>query len=131
MRSSFDDVRTFLKEAMDGEGFRQVLNLQRYLAPDGTFGMSRILHYENLQEEFEAVKILLGLPADLSLPHAKKGLLSNGMEIRDIFLMCSGRRMSRISIPLDSSPFFACGSDRSAGRPKSIFTASNSSCRFS
>jgi hypothetical protein len=86
MRSSIDDVRSFLKEAMSGEGFKQVLNLPRYIRRDGTFGMSKVLCYENLQEEFKAIKTHLGLPADLSLPHAKKGLLSNGMEVADVFM---------------------------------------------
>lgn len=47
--------------------------LDLYTNPDGSVAVDRVLRYENLAEELEEVRQLLGLPEPLVLPRAKGG----------------------------------------------------------
>lgn len=107
MRANVDDVKSFLEAAVENGRIAHVLNLPRYLGQDGKIGVTHMLRYENLQDDFQHLKSILGLPCDLTLPHAKKGMLSNDYAIPDIFSMAQIRRINEIF----ASEFEAFGYD--------------------
>lgn len=84
----------FLDRHLEGHGFTDVLNIGKYKLPDGRLGVQTILRYENIQADFAALKEKLGLPADLTLPHAKKGLMSNNLDLHQVL---APRHIARIN----------------------------------
>lgn len=49
----------------------------------GDIGVDRILRFENLEEDFDALRIELGLPPSMKLPHKLQGNLSHYADLYD------------------------------------------------
>lgn len=84
MRSDRHALKAFLKEAIDEHRILAVRNIDRYRDTDGLIS-KRIMRYECLEEDFRRFMAGLGIEYRSTLPHAKKGILSNSVEPREFF----------------------------------------------
>lgn len=86
---------------------RDVRNIDRYRYPDGRIAATP-LRYADLAQEFAALVQSLGVDAVPPLPHAKKGLMSDGLDPRGIL---GPQQIARIDA-LFADEFAAFGYER-------------------
>jgi hypothetical protein len=84
MRASTDHIRAYIDKAFATGAVAGALNLRRYRGPDGTF-VAQTMRYETLGKDFETFVRSLGIDTVPPLPHAKKGLMSDGLDPRQVF----------------------------------------------
>jgi hypothetical protein len=74
--SAFDRAATHGRLGM-------VHNIDRYRGLDGRID-AHVLRYERLQADFDAFVRSLGVPSPPELPHAKRGLMSDALDPRQV-----------------------------------------------
>lgn len=84
MSSSIPKLRKQVAKIIKDETIQKVKNIHLYKDRDGTL-RPNILRYENLAEEVAALMSTLGISTYPKLPHLKKGMLSNSMDLREVF----------------------------------------------
>jgi hypothetical protein len=84
MRSDWQALKAFLKEAIAERRILTVRNIDRYRDTDGLMS-ARIMRYECLEDDFRGFMASLGVEYRSTLPHAKEGILSNSLDPREFF----------------------------------------------
>lgn len=82
MRAGFDAIRTYLDQSFESGRVLDCRNIDRYRGADGRIAV-RPMRYATLDADFAAFVAGLGLTPP-PLPHAKKGLLSDGLDPRAV-----------------------------------------------
>lgn len=82
MRAAPEHIRTYLDQSFENGRVLDCRNIDRYRGADGKVAV-QLLRYATLQADFEAFVQGLVMAAP-PLPHAKKGLLSDTLDPRDI-----------------------------------------------
>jgi len=82
MRAAPDLIRTYLDQSFENGRVLDCRNIDRYRGADGRLAVD-LIRYADLPGAFDAFVRSLGL-APPPLPHAKKGLLSDEIDPRDI-----------------------------------------------
>lgn len=77
-------LKAFLKQAIHERRILTVRNIERYRDTDGLI-TARIMRYECLEEDFRSFMASLGIECRATLPHAKRGILSNSVDPREFF----------------------------------------------
>jgi hypothetical protein len=82
MRAEPEDIRLYLDQSFENGRVLDCRNIDRYRGADGKVAVT-LMRYAALQAEFEAFVQSLGM-ATPPLPHAKMGLLSDSLNVRDV-----------------------------------------------
>ena len=82
--SSLEKLKQQISNLIKYKRFVSVKNIELYKNKDG-FLMTSILRYENLNEEVNGLMLKLGISEYPKMQHFKKGMLSNNMDLHDIF----------------------------------------------
>jgi hypothetical protein len=83
MRADIDALRAYIDRGVETGAIRDCRNIDRYRGPDGRL-MARPMRYADLPGEFAAFVRSLGVTDVPRLPHAKKGLMSDALDPREI-----------------------------------------------
>jgi hypothetical protein len=83
MRSDWYELKHFLDRAVYDRSITAVKNIGRYRGPDGLISAT-VMRFENLAADFRQLTESLGIDYRSSLPHAKKGILANDLDPRDL-----------------------------------------------
>jgi hypothetical protein len=83
MRADAAAIAAYIGRGFETGEIRDVRNIDRYRFPDGRLAATP-LRYAELTQEFDALVRTLGVETVPPLPHAKKGLLSDNIDPRDI-----------------------------------------------
>ena len=83
MRADVEALRAYIDRGLESGAICDCHNIDRYRGPDGKL-MAQPMRYANLAVEFSAFVRSLGVAEIPPLPHAKKGLLSDALNPRDI-----------------------------------------------
>ncbi|HJW41701.1 MAG TPA: hypothetical protein VJ476_10805 [Rhizomicrobium sp.] len=83
MRAEAAAIAAYIDRGFETGEIRDVRNIDRYRFPDGGLAATP-LRYAELTQEFDALVRSLGIDVIPPLPHAKKGLLSDRIDPRDI-----------------------------------------------
>ncbi len=83
MRADPEALKAYVDRAFETGAIRDCRNIDRYRTPDGRLA-ARPMRYANLQADFAAFVRSLGIAAVPPLPHAKKGLMSDSLNPRNI-----------------------------------------------
>ncbi|MEI9994729.1 MAG: hypothetical protein WDM91_09060 [Rhizomicrobium sp.] len=83
MRARAEDVRSAIDKGFETGLVLAARNIDRYRLPDGRLA-TQPLRYAALREEFTAFVRSLGVDDPPSLPHAKKGPMSDTLDPRDV-----------------------------------------------
>lgn len=85
MQSDWGALRDYLNRAVEDGSIIAVKNIDRYRHPDGSIS-AHIMRLENLAGAFQQFMTNLGIKScPPPLPHAKKGILADGLDPRDMF----------------------------------------------
>jgi len=82
MRAGYDQIRAYLDQSFENGRVLDCRNIDRYRGADGRIGVE-LMRYATLNKEFDAFVRSLGM-ATPPLPHAKMGLLSDGLNAQDV-----------------------------------------------
>ena len=82
MRASSEQIRAYLDQAFETGRVLDCRNIDRYRGTDGRVAV-RLMRYATLDLDFAAFVQSLGM-ATPPLPHAKMGLLSDRLNVRDV-----------------------------------------------
>jgi hypothetical protein len=83
MRADAEALRAYVDRAFETGAIRDCRNIDRYRGPDGRLA-AQPMRYANLQSDFAAFVRSLGMPDVPQLPHAKRGLMSDALNPKDI-----------------------------------------------
>ncbi len=83
MRADPDTLKAYVDKSFETGAIGDCRNIDRYRGPDGKLA-ARPMRYANLQADFAAFVRSLGLTDVPQLPHAKRGLMSDGLDPRDL-----------------------------------------------
>jgi hypothetical protein len=83
MRSDWHELKILLNRAVEDGRILAVKNIDRYRGPNNSIS-AHVIRFENLISEFRQFTDTLGLDRPLVLPHAKKGILANNLDPRDL-----------------------------------------------
>ena len=83
MRAGQDAISTYLDQSLDNGQILDCRNIERYRGADGRIAVT-LMRYADLQSDFDKFVRNLGVTAVPPLPHAKKGLMSDGLNPRDV-----------------------------------------------
>lgn len=83
MRADAIALRTYIDRGFETGAIRDARNIDRYRWPEGKLA-AQPMRYDALTSEFESFARSLGISAVPELPHAKKGLLSDSLDPREI-----------------------------------------------
>jgi hypothetical protein len=83
MRADPEALKAYVDRGFETGAIRDCRNIDRYRGPDGTV-LAQPMRYASLQADFDAFVRSLGVTAVPPLPHAKKGLLSDSLNPRDV-----------------------------------------------
>lgn len=86
MKSDIDMLKSKISEIIKNKTMDNVKNIELYKDHDGHV-KTHILRFENLHEDMEELMMKLHVKAYPKLPHLKKGISSNNIELTDIFSM--------------------------------------------
>lgn len=92
MKGDSQRLGRFIKRLLRGN-LKRIQNLHYYTDESGRL-RAHILRYENLQAELDALVAQRGWPSPPPLPHAKKGVMANERDPREIF---SREQLDRIN----------------------------------
>ncbi|HXC55866.1 MAG TPA: hypothetical protein VNU97_11275 [Rhizomicrobium sp.] len=107
MRADIEALRACIDQGFETGVIRDARNIDRYRGPDGKLA-AQLMRYAALQEDFGAFVRSLGVEDVPPLPHAKKGLMSDGLDPR---AMLRPDQIGRINA-LFADEFAAFGYDR-------------------
>jgi len=82
MRATPEHIRAYLDQSFENGRILDCRNIDRYRGADGRIGVE-LMRYAALNKEFDAFVRSLGM-ATPPLPHAKMGLLSDGLNAQDV-----------------------------------------------
>jgi hypothetical protein len=83
MRADGEALKAYVDQALEIGSIRDARNIDRYRAPDGKL-MAAPMRYATLEADFAAFVRSLDVTDVPPLPHAKKGLLSDGLDPRTV-----------------------------------------------
>jgi hypothetical protein len=83
MRASPFELRQYLDRAVEDGSVIAVKNIDRYRRPDGSIS-AHVMRFENLNDDFQGFVAGLGMRYRVWLPHAKRGILANNLDPRDL-----------------------------------------------
>jgi hypothetical protein len=83
MRCNWRELKSYLDQSIENRSILAVKNIDRYRQPDGSIS-AHIVRFENLAWRSSAVHQQLGLEYRSRFPHAKKGILTKGLDPRDL-----------------------------------------------
>ena len=83
MRCDWDELKNYLDRAIEDQSILVVKNIDRYRRADGSISAS-IMRFENLAADVQQFITSLGIEYRSALPHAKKGILANSLDPRDL-----------------------------------------------
>jgi hypothetical protein len=83
MRCDWHELKRYLARTIEDRSIVAVKNIDRYRQPDGSIS-AHIMRFENLAGEFQQFISSLGLEYRSRFPHAKKGILANDLDPRDL-----------------------------------------------
>ncbi len=83
MRSCWLELRHYLERAVEDRSIVAVKNIDRYRGPDGSIS-AHVMRFEQLNNDFQRFVATLGIRYQSSLPHAKRGILANNLDPRDL-----------------------------------------------
>jgi hypothetical protein len=83
MRADPETLRAYVDRSFETGAIRDCRNIDRYRGPDGRIA-AQPMRYGDLQGDFDRFVRGLGLATVPSLPHAKKGLMSDSLNPRNI-----------------------------------------------
>jgi hypothetical protein len=93
MVSTPEALKAAINDLFDSGSIKKLVNIKKYRDADGNLA-AEIMRYENLAEDFAAFMAKLGIENPPTLPHAKKGLLSDQIDPRNHF---TDNQISRIN----------------------------------
>src|ERR1700730_627808 len=83
MVSQKHELKRYLDEAINKRSIIAVKNIDRYRGLDEEIS-AHVMRFEHLTEDFGRFGLKLGIDYRLDLPHAKKGILANGLDPRQL-----------------------------------------------
>ena len=83
LRADWHDVKRYLDEAITNGSIAAVKNIERYRWPNGLI-TARVMRFEKLTEDFKQLTADIGIDFHGTLPHAKKGILADDINPRDV-----------------------------------------------
>ena len=83
MQSGWLELKHYLERAIEDKSMMAVKNIDRYRGLDGSIS-AHVMRFEDLNNDFQQFVTSLGTKYPASLPHAKKGLLANRLNPRDL-----------------------------------------------
>jgi hypothetical protein len=83
MRSSSQELKDYLDKAVDDRSIVAVKNIERYRGLNGRIS-AHVMRFEHLAADFRQFALDLGIDYRPPLPHAKKGILANAIDPRDL-----------------------------------------------
>jgi hypothetical protein len=83
MCSSRDELKDYLDKAIDDRSVVAVKNIERYRSLNGRISAA-VMRFEHLTTDFRQFALELGIDYPPPLPHAKKGILANSIDPRDL-----------------------------------------------
>jgi len=84
LRADPNRMRHYMDEVIDTGAVLAVRNIDRYRDADGRMP-AQAMRYEQLSKDFGEFLEAVGAPRPLALPHAKKGLMADGVDPREFF----------------------------------------------
>lgn len=84
MRTDWATILDVLDQGIRDRSILEVRNIDIYRAPDGRV-TAEVMRYEQLEADYRAFVHSLGVATPPPLPHAKKGLMSDGFDPREVF----------------------------------------------
>jgi hypothetical protein len=83
MTSTPEALQDAIKDLFATGAVKKLVNIKQYRGPDGKLA-AHVMRYENLADDFADFMKLLGITDPPVLPHAKKGLLADQIDPRDL-----------------------------------------------
>jgi len=83
MRSNWHELKHYLDKAIANRSVVAAKNIERYRGLNGRIS-AHVMRFEHLIADFRQFALGLGIDYRLPLPHAKKGILANGIDPRDL-----------------------------------------------
>jgi hypothetical protein len=83
MRASRFELRRYLDQAVEEGSIVAVKNIDRYRGLDDSIS-AHVMRFQNSNDDFQQFVAGLGIGYRVWLPHAKKGILANSLDPRDL-----------------------------------------------
>ncbi|MBV8589607.1 MAG: hypothetical protein JO212_06025 [Acetobacteraceae bacterium] len=83
MRADWRAVKNYLDRAVEDGSITAVKNIDRYRHPDGSIP-AQVMRFENLDCALQQFVNSLGIKHSPRLPHAKKGILADSLDPREL-----------------------------------------------
>jgi hypothetical protein len=83
MRCDWSELKNYLDRAIENQSILVVKNIDRYRRPDGAIS-AHVMRFENLAADVQQFIRSLGIEYRCTFPHAKKGILANNLDPRDL-----------------------------------------------
>ncbi len=83
MRCDWGKLKNYLDQSIEDRSILIVKNIDRYRRPDGSV-LAHIIRFENLAAEVQEFIGSLGMEYRSRFPHAKKGILADDLDPRDL-----------------------------------------------
>ena len=83
MRSDWRELKDYLHQAVEDRRIVTVKNIERYRGLDGLIS-ARVMRFEQLTADFRGFIQSLGIDYRAAFPHAKRGILANELDPRDL-----------------------------------------------
>jgi hypothetical protein len=83
MRCDWGELKVYLDRAIEDRNILAVKNIDRYRRPDGSIS-AHVMRFEDLADEVRQFINSLGIEYRSRFPHAKKGILANDLDPRDL-----------------------------------------------
>ena len=83
MRSDWRALKNYLDQAIEDGTVVAVKNIERYRGLDGLI-TAHVIRFEHLAQDFRQFTQSLGIENPRPLPHAKKGILANQLDPREL-----------------------------------------------
>jgi hypothetical protein len=83
MRSNWHELKNYLDKAIDDRSVVAVKNIERYRGLNGRIPAC-VMRFEHLTADFRQFALGRGIDYRPPLPHAKRGILANGIDPRDL-----------------------------------------------
>jgi len=83
LKADWQDIKRYLNEAVAQGSIAAVKNIERYRRADGLI-TARVMRFDKLEEDFKQLAADLTIDFVGNLPHAKKGILADQVNPRDL-----------------------------------------------
>jgi hypothetical protein len=85
MQSDIQTLTEFIDRACARRDILTVKNIDRYRSHGDGLGLNKVMRYEDIDRDFSDLMKSVGVMRAPTVPHAKRGLLSNSLDIEEIF----------------------------------------------